>query len=240
MEATHDQATLLRQLKEGEFAFLDMGCGDGGSIAFCQDAFGRGRGMGVEVDAGKVEIARREGLPVIEADISHVDLPVKSVSFCSMMDFLEHVRPAATPAILQGAMRVARDFLYIRHPSFDEGEYLESLGLRLSWTHWSGHRNPMTLPQLTDALEAAGARTYVVVPRKQLLDSTHPSVVPLGAPEDTVAYEAELHGPKPYAAFGRPIWQQYDIAVRLDGDLSTDEWQRITEALLQLARTAVA
>ena len=236
MEGTRAEPNLHIRLARQEYGFLDLGCGDGGSLTYCEEVFGRGPGLGIDNSEAKVREARERGLPVVLEDVRSVDIPVGCVSFCSMMDFLEHVPPESTASILAGAAKAARDFLFIRHPSFEDIEYLKDRGLKFDWTDWSGHRNMMTQVNLTSTIEALGYPQYVVVPRKQILDTTHQSVVPMSAPTDTVGYDEATHGDKPFTVFNRPIWQQFDIVVRLDGLASDSDWQDVIQVPLRLSK----
>src|SRR4051812_13557296 len=121
-------------LASGRYAFVDLGSGVGGSIQHCVRRFDRGAGIGIEVGKADLEAARRAGLDVIEADVRTAAPLERSVSFVSMMDFLEHLPDlAASDAVVERFARAARDFLFIRHPSFEDIDYLAGLGLKIVW-----------------------------------------------------------------------------------------------------------
>ncbi len=223
----HDR--LLAALNNGEFAFLDLGCGAGDSVFCCERQFCLGPGIGFDIAPHKIEAAIAKGIPAILADLTVNSFAENLVSFCTMMDFLEHLRSeAAAVEVLEKASLVARDFLFIRHPSFEEGEYLESLGLRLDWSNWSGHRNMMRLADFQRVFAQLGWQDYAILPRKQILSSKDPAIVPFDAPIDTVRYRESL-GPKEIVTFNRPIWTQFDIYVRLSPNLPDSDWLRILE-----------
>ena len=107
----------------------DAGSGTGGSLLYCQRRFGRAPGLGLELRDEDAARARADGLDVITCDVMREELPERSVSFASAMDFLEHLPDeAATVAVLRTLARAARDFVFIRHPSFEDIDYLARFG----------------------------------------------------------------------------------------------------------------
>ena len=145
-----------------------------------------------------------------------------------MVCFLEHLPDAATAArVLDRLAVAARDFLFIRHPSFDDVAYLAGLGLKFTWTDWSSHPNMMTTGDFRRLFAERGWTDYRILPHMGYTDSDHPSIVPLGAPTDTMAYDEAAHGPKPRVAFDRTVYAKFDIFVRLDPALPDDRWSRI-------------
>ena len=147
-----------------------------------------------------------------------------------MMDVLEHL-PGEEDAIeLLEKLRVAaRDFMVIRHPSFEQREYLAELGLKMTWTDWTGHPNMMKISAFRRAFACINLKSYVVKPNMPAMDSSVPWIVPLNAPVDTIAYSEAAHGPKRLIEFDRPVWGKYDIFVSTNAHLSGAEWRSITD-----------
>src|SRR6185369_10144821 len=121
----------------------------------------------------------------------------------------------------------SRDFLFVRHPSFDDIEYLAQFGLKFGWTDWSSHPNMMTTDDFRRIFETLGWHDYRIVPHMGYTDSTHPSIVPASAPRDTEVYDEALHGPKPFVRFDHTVYAKFDIFVRLNPALPDDAWRRI-------------
>jgi len=229
------------RLAAGEFAFVDGGCGAGGSLAYCERLFRKGRGLGFDASAGKIALAVAAGQVVCRADLATVELPERSVYFVSLLDFLEHLPDLArTREILANMARVARDFLFIRHPGFEDIEYLARLGLKLDWTDWHGHTNMMTIAELDRLIRELGFPAPTIVAQKPILDSSHRSIVPLSAPRDTVGYDPARHGPKPEVRFDRTIHTQFDVFVRLGRDLSDAAWGRIVSHVVPVRGQSTA
>ena len=126
-----DAHSIIPALASGRFEFLDLGCGNGGSIRHCQERFKRAPGVGFELDEERVREAQSFGLNVVRADVRELVLPERSVGYVSMMDFLEHLPDERSAAeVMQKAARTARDFLFIR--SNPRGHHFER------WRHVNG------------------------------------------------------------------------------------------------------
>jgi len=221
--------SVIADLVGGTYAFIDAGCAAGRSIEHCQRRFERGRGLGLDWYGPDLDIARNSGLAVAQCNLATLELPRACVSFVSMVDFVEHLPDvAATRRLLETCGAAARDFLFIRHPSFDEMEYLHGLGVKMTWTDWPCHTNMMRMVDFERLFAEMGWTDYTIRPHLPLLDSMHPAMVPLCAPPDTQAYDAAAHGPKQAIAFERPIYGKFDLFVRLNRELDDATWANIT------------
>ena len=215
-------------LSKGEFEFLDLGCGAGGSTDHCIRRFGAETALGIELDAKEAEAAREAGYTVVVADVAATSVPDRCVRFVSAMDFLEHLPCDETSFDVLGRFAgAARDFVLVRHPSFEDIEYLESVGLRLAWTDWTGHPAMMRIEDFERFFEKMGWTEYAIVPRLLIPDSTFNQIIPITAPRDTVTYDEDIHGPKPFVRFDRPVYTQFDIFIKRNPDMSDAEWREI-------------
>jgi SAM-dependent methyltransferase len=207
--------------------FIDLGCGQGKSIAYCKKRFGASRGVGVDLDEKKVAQAREAGVDAVLADATTLDLDGQ-IRFVSMMQFLEHLPDLATvEAVVRAATRSAKDFIFIHHPSFEGEEYLEALGLRQYWWHWTAHPSHIKISDYCRILDDAGLRQYMVRYLGPVHDSTDPSILPASAPQNQHDYDPAKHGPKPDVEFRAPLWRTQEIFVALR-PLPARKWNRIT------------
>jgi hypothetical protein len=221
-------AAVREDLIAGKYAFIDAGCRSGGSIRHCELRFG-GPGLGLDLSEDGLAEAREAGYAAARCDLRTVDLPKGCVRYASMMDFLEHLPDERTAVgVLRKLGSASRDFLFIRHPSFDDVEYLKGFGLKLGWTDWTGHPNMWSTDDFRRVFEAAGWSDYLIRPDMEIRDSSHPGIVPLDAPRDVYEYDEAAHGPKASVAFDRPLFGKFDIFVRLNPQLGDAEWERIT------------
>ncbi len=222
----------LQGLNEGRFAFLDAGTSKGGGLSYCATVFGRGAGLGLDRDPIKVRQALENGCAAALCDLETIELSRGCVSFVSMMDFLEHLPDQATAErVLRNLSRAARDFLFIRHPSFEDVDYLRGLGLKLGWTDWSGHPNAMRMEDFRRMFERCGWPDYAIIAQKPIADSSHPAILAHDGPRNVVKYDRARHGPKPDVKFDKPVYTQFDLLVRLPGLTSDQEWQELLSAL---------
>jgi len=219
---------LIQDLIAGKYAFIDAGCASGASIDHCQRRFGRGRGLGLDWYQGDLNVARNNGFDVALCNLLEQEWPERCVEFVSMVCFLEHL-PDKTAAVklLERAGRSSRDFLFVRHPSFDEIDYLAGFGLKFGWTDWSSHSNMMTTDDFRRIFAVFGWNDYAILPHMGYPDSSHASIVPISAPRDTEVYDEVAHGPKPFVTFDHTIYAKFDIFVRLNPEFSKHSWQRI-------------
>lgn len=199
-----------------DYDFIDLGASVGGSLEHAARLFG-GRGLGVDVDPRKVQRARELGRDVVVGDC--LQLPAKPVVRFAVLDnFLEHLPSLAqVREMLAVSVRIATDFVYIVHPSFEDEGYLNSLGLKQYWHDWHGHPSHILLADFEDMLTGLGATSVKIRPVGRIRDSSHSSLLPLAAPPDQHHYDVTKHGPKPVVAFDRPVYERYIIEVSLNG-----------------------
>jgi hypothetical protein len=219
---------LVRDLVSGTYAFVDAGCAAGASIDHCQRRFGLGRGLGLDWYQGDLDVARNQGFDVALCNLLDQELPPKCVAFSSAVCFLEHLPDEASAVtVMERLGRATRDFMFIRHPSFDDIDYLVRFGLKFGWTDWSSHPNMMTTDDFRRIFQEFGWNDYRILPHMGYADSSHPSIVPESAPRDTEVYDEALHGSKPFVAFDHTVYAKFDIFVRLNPRMDAAEWERV-------------
>jgi hypothetical protein len=202
-----------------EIDFIDFGSGIGGSLQSAEKRTG-GRGVGVEMRAAKVEVARREGRNVVLGDI--FDLPTDiSVRYVTIDNVLEHLPTMdLVKAALESATRIAEEFVYVRHPSFEDEPYLNTLGLKQFWTDWRDHPSHISLADFMRIARQLGATSWSMHPVRAAVDSSDATILPIGAPPDQHDYDAERHGDKPDVVFARPVYYAWDIIIQMTPDVA--------------------
>lgn len=211
----------------GDYDFVDFGCSTGGSIQFAQKTLGGVRGLGLDINAAKVEAAKRAGFEAQLADVTALDPErLGTVRFVTMLHFLEHLTSLdLADQCIRAACRVADEYVFIRQPFFDADRYLEACGLRLYWSHWHGHRNHMKAADfqaiLDDLLARRKIRRFVLFNRTPVVDSDDPCIHPLSSPINQHQWDGQVHDPKPYYKFQLPVYREigafiYTRAERLD------------------------
>lgn len=205
----------LADVNLADYDFLDFGAGHGNSIRRCEELFG-GRGLGIDVDRRKIVAAQERGIEVVHGDI--LSVPRRQlVKYVCMDNFLEHLpNLGVVRSMVEVAVAVASDFIYIRHPSFEDEAYLAALNLKQYWHDWTGHPSHVLLSDFCAMLKQLGARPFDVEFAGPTFDSSHPSILPLSAPPDQHDYDDRLHGPKPIVAFAKPVYRQIRLTAHLN------------------------
>lgn len=209
------------------YDFIDLGCSNGGSIRHCLQRFSVERGIGVDIDARKVERTRAAGFDAVIADARSLDVE-RAVSFVTMLDFFEHLPDLGTvEEILAAAARSARDFIYIKHPSFEGQEHAEADGLRQYWWNWHGHTAHVRVADYCSMFDRLGLSAYMIRYVERIDDSSHPCIVPIDAPQDLSAADAAEETDVKQVHFSPPLWRRQDIFIALR-PFSASEWAEVT------------
>jgi SAM-dependent methyltransferase len=191
---------LIRELFQGKFDFLDLGCSRGGSLALAKKLFDAGRGLGLDIDEKKVTEAVAAGHAAVAFDIHK--LPARPlVRFAIMLHFLEHVPDRRdVTAFIRKAVMISKEFVFIRQPYFDADGYLFKKGFKLYWSDWHGHPNPMSVLSFYSILmrmrEAGRIGDFSIHLSGPIPDSSHPAVHPLGSPHSQHEYDPASHPSK--------------------------------------------
>jgi len=228
-EWAETKVDFLGRLANKEIDFIDAGCGTGGSFEYCKRIFGLINGIGFDLNEKKIQEAQSKGYNVFLQDILKINFPEKCVGFSSMMDFLEHLPSMHTAEkMLEVLGNASRDFLFIRHPNFDDIEYLGKFNLKLTWTDWSGHTNMMKISDFIIIFNQLGWKNYRIIPRRLIKNSDHEAVVPIAAPKNLNKFSQLESFEKPFIEFDKPVFSQYDIFVKMNEVMSREEWDLIT------------
>jgi SAM-dependent methyltransferase len=218
----------LEQIDWAEVDFVDLGCSTGGSLRHCLGKFKVARGIGIDLDPTKVARTREAGFDAVLADARELRLEGQ-VSFMSMLDFCEHLPNLDTVfQVLQAAADSAKDFLYIKHPSFEGEDHVESLGVRQYWWDWHGHTAHVRIADYCEMFDALGLRTYMIRFLGRITHSDHPSIIPTSAPQDQSESLARDFVDVPDVVFSPPLWRRQDIFVALR-PFEPAEWAAITQ-----------
>ena len=224
---------LRAELEAGEFDFLDFGCSKGDSIASVQQVFGPGRGLGVDISNDKVAQARSRGIDAIVGDLIDFSAPDKVVRHVSMLHFLEHLNSLRDARkCLNTAVRVAREFVFVRQPFFDADGYLFANGLKLHWSDWTGHPNKMTTldfySMLCSQLSAGLIRRFAIFAIGRIDSSEHPAIHPVASPPDQQIYDPQLHPEKPKAPLGftQQVFVETVVVIELSGGSAIDVYRQ--------------
>jgi SAM-dependent methyltransferase len=221
---------LLKKLNAGEFEALDFGCGNGGSADFVKKQFGYARVVGVELDPRKIDVARKAGLDVLQADATSVGLSKGVVSASFMFHFLEHLKTLTDARkVLMQACTAARDFVLIRQPFFGADEQLLERGLKLAWSTWRTHANRMTTLGFYSILSELREKRYLedfVISYAIPIESTEDTqIIPLNTGSEELFYDEAKHGPKPIFPLTN-VYREVCVIVRVGATIPLEKIER--------------
>ena len=201
------------------YDIIDLGAGDGASLKNFERKF-NGRGIGIELDEKKVKKAVALGHDNIYLG-SALDLHKLSgkADYVTCDNFLEHLLSFDdVERMLRQAMGVARKCIYIRHPGFEDIDYLKSHGLKTYWSDWHGHTAMMRIGDYMEMFMRLGIQTVKVVPVSLIKDSEDDRLLPLDAPIDQHNYDPKKHSKKPKKiVFDREVYYAFDIVAMVPG-----------------------
>lgn len=195
------------------YDFIDLGSNKGGSIVHGAKRW-KARGIGIDANERRVGIMQAAGVECVYGDAAKLDAD-KAVRFVSMMNFLEHLPDFATVEdTVARAARAARDFLYIRHPSFEGEETAVRRGVRIHHWDWPHHSAHVRLADFDAMFRRLGFPAWLVRDIEPISHSSHPHVIatslPMGLNPETSAFY-----PKPLVAIEPQWWRRHDIFVQL-------------------------
>jgi len=109
-------------------AFVDFGCGTGGSMRFAEKVM-RGPGVGIDTSGTAVEACTAAGLEAHACDMLAFDQRGCAQASFAIDSLTELGNRAELERAFLGLLRAARDFTVIQHPAFDADEALLARGL---------------------------------------------------------------------------------------------------------------
>lgn len=218
-------------ISEHRIQFFEFGCSKGDGLAWTQQRTGRA-GLGFDVDPKKLKIAGEKGLLCCNLDI--LALPDKKlVSFTTLFHILEHLESVKLAReFIYKACAVSRNYVYIRQPYFDADSWLFYMGFKTFYSHWTGHRNRMILPDFYYMLEEFRAkeliREYKLAVKMPIRDSSSQMIHDLASPKDSLHYDSRSHPSKTAGVhFPYPVFYETLAVLEMGGrepDLLWKEW----------------
>lgn len=202
---------LDRLIRDKEIDFLDFGCSKGGSVGWAKRTLAGRRGIGVDIDPRKVEAAANSGLEVVHGDVMKLDCSDGAVSFVTMLHFLEHLPDAYTARrCIASACRLARDFVFMRHPWFGSDAELFSLGYKFYWSDWHGHPNHFDVLDFYKAIREVRPRPHqwYMFGRNRVFDIRDSAIVPISDPIDRHALSPKEFADRPEVPLAGPAFRE--------------------------------
>ena len=192
------------------FDFVNLGAKNGGMEEYCRKTFGSQRGLHFEINDECIETMESKNISCIQADITNLTLPTKSVDFVISTHTIEHLPSLElVKKVIELSINTAKDFVYLTWPWFDSDDYLKELGFISFPSTWDIHTCHVTISDLKNILkELSFEGIFMAWPR--ILDSESDCILPIDYPRNM----GELHhykseyGTKSIVNFTQPVYHE--------------------------------
>jgi len=208
------------KINMGDYDFLDLGAGDGGSIGYAKKRFNAKRGIGIDIDPEKVKMAKEKGHDVILGDVTKMHEMQKSVKFVIMSHFLEHLEGFnMAEKVLKSAVDIAQDFIYIKQPFFDSDSYLFKKGFMHMWAYWYGHDFHMTSFDFYRILMPLKLQSkiegFIISGYNPTVTSDDPLIHPLKSGSGQSNYDPKIHPPKGKNIIFNNVFKELEVFISI-------------------------
>lgn len=192
------------------FDFIDLGAKNGAMKEYARNTFGGQNGLHFEINDECIETMKSKNISCIQADITNLALPKKSVDFVISTHTIEHLPSLElVKKVIELSINTAKDFVYLTWPWFDSDDYLKELGFISFPSTWDIHTCHVTISDLKNILkELSFEGIFMTWPR--ILDSESDCILPIDYPRNM----GELHhykseyGTKSIVNFTQPVYHE--------------------------------
>lgn len=200
---THLRADVLAMVPEQARSFLSVGCGSGRTEA---ELVKRGcRVTGIELDPGAAEVARENGLEMLEGDVGHINAQLADRRFDCLLyaDVLEHIADPVAVLREHVARLVPGGCAIVSVPNFRHYTVFAALFLRGQVEYADAgifdrtHLRLTTRKMVQQWFGEIGLRTDAVDYRLWRRREAYLSAATLGLFREFLAYQVILRGIKP-------------------------------------------
>lgn len=207
--------------------FIDIGCSIG-SIEYSKRIFGGKSFLGINIDSSVTKKCRKKGYSVIKGDITNLRARLPDCRYITSLHVLEHLRDEEEVLkVIKLSSKIAFDFIYFSIPNFDDDKYLESLGLKFSWSYYSAHKSKITTDIFKDIICSKLNLTAKFGKSILVNNSFDKEILPISAPIDTLFYSESL-GKKEYIEFTNIYRENYAFIKLRD----IDYWEELIKIKL--------
>ena len=190
-------------IKSGQYDFLDFGSGKGGCATFAVKKLLGKSHLCFEIRKEAIDNLNKLGHSCVYADITNLSLPKKSVRFVTISHVLEHLPTLEhVYKVLQTAVDVATDFVFIEGPTFDFDDYLKSHGFKFFWHDSCGHTTRVTTQHIHRRAKKLGVLTqHWLIEQPYVDNSLSLDILPYGIPSSPNKYKEKIHPKKTFVSF---------------------------------------
>ena len=200
--------------------FFDFGCSRGGNIGHVHRRTG-GHGLGFDINEMKLQEAHEAGY--IVTDLNILEIPGENlVNYGHFSDMLEHLHTIdEVRNFIEKACCVCRRQILIRQPYIDSDLFLMQMGLKSSYSHWTGHKMNLTTPVLfnllNDIKKKRGDTEFMIYYTRPILNSDFERIFSIHADIDSKYYDPSKDIPKANVVLPFPHFYQINGVIFLNG-----------------------
>lgn len=197
------------------YKFLDVGCKVGGSFDVSKEfGYKKEEGLGIDISESHVKNFIDAGYNGMVADATNLPFEDNSFELSIFNHVIEHLADEETgKKALDECLRVSSKYVFLGLPYFDADEYLNSLGFKLFFSDWTGHRNKVHLKKIQE--EYLKNYNYELKLNKKITDSHFPEILPLDSQKDSHHYNEKIHGYKEKISFTEDVWRDITILIKI-------------------------
>lgn len=192
------------------YDFLDFGYGKGGAYNFSIKKLGGKHGISIDLKKSCCDLANKRNHKCVNVNILDCNFTKKSVKFVSIVHFLEHMKSMVDiKTVLNKAMCVANDFVFIEGPLFDFDDYLKTHGFKFFWSDWIGHPTHVKTTDIIEILKSLGFYSYSLYYFDKVYSSLDKSIHPLNSKKDQFEYDYSKHPKKNLFNFSEVLYKYF-------------------------------
>ena len=213
---------VIDKIDAGGYDYIDFGCKEGEMFERMKEEFGVSKGLGLDINEEHVRVCKKNGHDAEVQDITKFEIfDTKKTRFVLMSHFLEHLFGYnEAKKCIHVACSLAKEFVYIRQPFFDQDGYLFNLGLKLYFSNWSGHPNRMTSLEFHNILHPLLRdniiKRFCIYYKQLIQDSYDLGIHPIISPMNLHEYDVNKYPFKKYIVFDQKVYRDIIVLIFLN------------------------
>lgn len=221
-----------------DYDFLDLSFNQTGSLEFGRK-FGGKRGITFETNPKKfIELDKKiksnkslQKHKIINENPLKIKINEKNkehFDFTICLEFMECLNgKAETTIILENALKLSKNFVYISQPNFDSDMILFKNGFKTFFSDWSRHTNPITsniyFNLIFDFYKKGFIEDYLIFYTTPIENSSDPIIHPLNSPKNQPEFNEDSHPAKNERVKFKNVFRNLNVIITKQGYKKIDD-----------------
>lgn len=221
-----------------DYDFLDLSFNQLGSLEFGLK-FGGKRGITFETNPKKFQeinkkIKSNKSLQkhkIINENPLKIKINEKNskhFDFTICLEFMECLNgKTETIQIIENAIKLSKNFVYISQPNFDSDVVLFKNGFKTYFSDWSRHTNNLTsniyFNLLFDFYKKGFIEDYIIFYTTPIKDSSDPIIHPLNSPKNQPEFNEDIHPAKNEKVKFKNVYRNLNVIITKHGYKKIDD-----------------